>query len=281
MSYQFSAYLGVVGLVDVGYRFYGMADTALAARQTTGIVDAGDGWYSAQATPPAGYASVRWDSTGTPAAKAREYFYGASPQVIVDLVNTHTGTGSGAYAVTVTVNDGVSPLENARVRFTEGANTFTGLTNASGVITFSLDAATYTISITKANYSFTPASQVVTISVSLTKSMTVVVVPLPSPSAPELCVVAGTLIEPDGTPLADTDVTFRLVTSRNATSTGQVVQTTVFTATTDDDGYLELELLRTDELLRPNAYYELTCEAVGWQAKRLLLAAASFDLSTL
>lgn len=280
MSYPFSAYLGVAGLVDVGYRFYGAADTALAARQTSGIVNAGDGWYSVQATPPTGFVSVRWDSTGTPAAKAREYFYGAASQAVVDALDGLVTTGNGAFAVTVTVNNGTSVLENARVRFTEGANTYTGLTNASGVIAFSLDAATYTISITKSNHSFTPVTQVISGNVSITKSMTVTV-PLPSPSSPELCVVFGTLIEPDGTPLADTDVTFRLVTSRNAASTGQVVQTTDFTVATDGDGYIETELLRTDELKRPNTYYEVTCTAVGWQKKRLVLAAGSYDLSAL
>ena len=68
-----SAYLGVSGLADVGYRFYTSAEAAVAARITAGIVDAGDGWYSADATIPATGVSVRWDSTGTTDAKAREY----------------------------------------------------------------------------------------------------------------------------------------------------------------------------------------------------------------
>ena len=46
----------------------------MAARVTAGITDAGDGWYSADVTIPATTASVRWDSTGTTDAKAREYF---------------------------------------------------------------------------------------------------------------------------------------------------------------------------------------------------------------
>ena len=69
-----SAYLGVAGLTGVGYRFYTATETAVAARVTAGITDAGDGWYSADVTIPATTASVRWDSTVTPAAVAREYF---------------------------------------------------------------------------------------------------------------------------------------------------------------------------------------------------------------
>jgi hypothetical protein len=69
-----SAYLGVAGLADVGYRFYTTAEVAVAARVTAGITDAGDGWYSASVTLSATSASVRWDSTGTATAKAREYW---------------------------------------------------------------------------------------------------------------------------------------------------------------------------------------------------------------
>lgn len=68
-----SSYLGVAGLSDIGYRFYTSAEAPVATRITTGIVDAGDGWYSVDATIPATGNSVRWDSTGTAEAKAREY----------------------------------------------------------------------------------------------------------------------------------------------------------------------------------------------------------------
>ena len=69
-----SAYLGVAGLLDVGYRFYTSTEAAVAVRVTAGITDSGDGWYSASVTLPATSASVRWDSTGTTDAKAREYW---------------------------------------------------------------------------------------------------------------------------------------------------------------------------------------------------------------
>lgn len=69
-----SAFLGVAGLGDVGYRFYTSAEAAVAARVTAGITDSGDGWYSADVAIPATAASVRWDSTGTAEARARDYF---------------------------------------------------------------------------------------------------------------------------------------------------------------------------------------------------------------
>ncbi|KKL14537.1 hypothetical protein LCGC14_2514660, partial [marine sediment metagenome] len=54
-------------------------------------------------------------------------------------------TGTGARTIAVTVNDGAAVLENATVRFTEGANTYAGPTDASGEISFSLDDATYAV----------------------------------------------------------------------------------------------------------------------------------------
>ncbi len=64
------AYLGTAGLTDVGYRFYTQT-TAAGSRQTSGIVDEGDGWYSTAGVTLAGD-HVRWDSTGTADAIARE-----------------------------------------------------------------------------------------------------------------------------------------------------------------------------------------------------------------
>ncbi len=99
-------------------------------------------------------------------------------------------TGAGAYTITVTVNDGTTALQNATVRLSEGANAFAGLTNASGVVTFSLDAATYAVAITKDGYSFTPTTKVVAGSGSQTYSMTAVVI---TPSAdPGKCVATMT-----------------------------------------------------------------------------------------
>jgi hypothetical protein len=69
-----SAYLQVAGLTDVGYRFYNPNETANGSRITAGVVDAGDGWYSADATFPSGISSVRWNSVLQPQIVAREYF---------------------------------------------------------------------------------------------------------------------------------------------------------------------------------------------------------------
>jgi hypothetical protein len=95
------------------------------------------------------------------------------------------GTGSGAYTVTITVNDGTTALQNAVVRFSQGAESYSTTTNVSGQATFGLDAATWTVTITKPGYLFTPTTHAVSSSSgtwTFTSSMTLVsIVPAASP----------------------------------------------------------------------------------------------------
>jgi hypothetical protein len=82
-----SAYFGVPGLLDVGYRFYNANESPNGARITAAILDGGDGWYSvADPAVPAGAASVRWDSVANPTYLAREYFSSPSATAIADEV---------------------------------------------------------------------------------------------------------------------------------------------------------------------------------------------------
>lgn len=64
------AYLGTAGLTDVGLRFY-TQNTPEGARITAGVLDETEGWYSCAGLTLVGD-HVRWDSTGTPDAVARE-----------------------------------------------------------------------------------------------------------------------------------------------------------------------------------------------------------------
>lgn len=89
-------------------------------------------------------------------------------------------SGTGANTVTITVNDGSSPLENAAVDMKEGANNYTGLTDASGEVVFNLDNATYTVAIYKAGYSFAGASIAITGTTAQTYSMSQISIPTTS-----------------------------------------------------------------------------------------------------
>jgi len=161
---------------------------------------------------------------------------------IASAVGTAT-TGTGANVVTITVNDGSSALQNAIVRMTEGANTFFGTTNASGVVTFSLDNATYTISITKTGYSFTPTTQVVSGTTSATKSMTAITI---SPAAdPATTNAYLTTYNENGAIESGVILSFRLLTPPG--TAGQAHPGDVFTATSSgtSSNNLTVTLLRS------------------------------------
>lgn len=150
-------------------------------------------------------------------------------------------TGAGAYTLTVTVNDGTTALQNATVRLSEGANAFAGLTNASGVVAFSLDAATYDVAITKDGYSFNPTTKVVAGSGSQTYSMTAVVI---TPSAdPGKCVATMTCFNN----LTNDDSTARVwlqQTSVPAGDDGHVFDAKKIMLTPNSDGEITVTLWR-------------------------------------
>ena len=123
------------------------------------------------------------------------------PRVV--YTNQQTSNGHGAYACTWTVNDGSTVLQSAVVRFDNGAGTIaTAVTNSSGQVSMSLDAATWTVSITKGGYSFTPTTHVVSSTSSTwtaTFSMTAeVTTPDPDPAKSVttiVCYGTDTLVE--------------------------------------------------------------------------------------
>lgn len=118
-------------------------------------------------------------------------------------------SGSGAFTVTITVNDGSTVLQGAIVRVSEGVTTISGTTNASGVATFALDAATWSLAITKPGYSFTPTTLAVSGNTTTTRSMTAVTPG--APAAPGLS--TGTIVcyGTNGLPESGAKVTVQLV----------------------------------------------------------------------
>lgn len=90
-----------------------------------------------------------------------EEFEGVGMVTADDVLAAVAGTGTGARTVTITVNDGDDAINSALVRLTSGVDTYTGSTNGAGVVTFNVDDATYTVSITRGGYTFAGASLVV------------------------------------------------------------------------------------------------------------------------
>lgn len=101
---------------------------------------------------------------------------GAAKDEILEAVGS---TGTGARTVLVTVTRSSLPAQNATVRLTKADNSesFVGVTDVDGEVTFNVDDATYTVAITHANSSFAGASLVVDGNETPTYALTVVSVP--------------------------------------------------------------------------------------------------------
>ena len=124
------------------------------------------------------------------------------------LGRIESNTGAGARTVTITVNDGTTALQNARVRVTEGVNSYTSTTNSSGVVVFNLNDATYTVAIAKSGYTYAGTTLVVDGAESPTYSMTATNVT--SPTNPDLSAIEVLCLDDDFAAASGIDVDFRM-----------------------------------------------------------------------
>ena len=225
----------------------------------TGVITAGD--FAANAITASALATdaVTEIQSGLATAASITTMRGADNDTLKTLSDQIDGlsasTGSGARTVTITVNDGTTVLENARVRLTEGANTYTGLTNVSGVVTFNLDDATYTVGITKSGYSYAGTTLVVDGTETRTYSMTVISVT--PPDDPALCAVTFHVYDQYGADIASqpVDITF-VKWETTATDTPPVLSVPPV-QTTNSDGVVSVNLFReaTYKIVYGNAPY--------------------------
>lgn len=174
--------------VAIGYRTFAGTDAEIATE-----------------TPP----TVELDSASLRAALGMSAA-DLDDQLDAILAAASAGAGTGARTVTITVNDGTTALQNAVVRFTEGSNTFRALTNASGVATFNLDDATYTVAVTKSGYTYAGTTMVVNGTETATYSMTVV--SISPPDGPTKTVLTILCLDENGDADSGVNVSIRYVT---------------------------------------------------------------------
>jgi len=194
------------------------------------------------------------------------------------------GSGSGAYTITVTVTDGTDPLQNAIVRVVEGVSSYTVTTNASGQGAFALDAATYSVAVTKDGYQFTPTTRTVTGNEAgtLTNDLELTETVIPAPDSPELCTVSMYCVDASGTAVSGLAVTFTLYPEQASRADGNVITTRTKTATSNGSGIIQTSLIRTDGITQQGAYYKMTVSGASKvPAQPIYLTSATFDLGTL
>jgi hypothetical protein len=167
------------------------------------VPDAGDEYVIFNVRNPlVGLASLAL--AGSTAAAVNDVLVDTGTTLPAQIAGISAGSGTGARTVTITVNDGTTALQNATVRMTEGANTFTATTNVSGVAVFNLDDATYTVGVTKSGYSYAGTTLVVNGTETATYSMTVV--SITPPADPALCAVTIHIRDQYGADLANQPV---------------------------------------------------------------------------
>lgn len=167
--------------------------------------------------------------TATPSSAS--YVYRVYPTAWVGgAVNAATG----ARVVTITVNDGSTALQGALVRVTQGAESYTASTASDGTVAFSLNDATWTVSITKPGYTFTPVTLVVAGNVTHTYSMTAVTV-TPSSGAE----TTGYLTVLDSTGAIEGSVSVTLQIIAIPADTGIAYDTTLRTAASNGAGLVQ------------------------------------------
>jgi len=156
------------------------------------------------------------------------------------LAAASASAGTGARLVTITVNDGTTVLQNAVVRLTEGGNTYRALTNVSGVATFNVDDATYSVAISKVGYSYAGTTIVVNGVETATYSMTAINV---TPGSGDLTTGYLTCLDELGAAEASVAVRCQLVQVPSS-GTGFAYDSTVQVETSAANGLVEFPMVK-------------------------------------
>jgi len=202
-------------------------------------VDANNTFFGVIQSDASGYIKIS-EGTGTGQLKTTA---GKPWALATDGTTLTSGnSGTGARTVTITVNDGATALQSAIVRMTEGANGYTSTTNASGVATFNLSDATYTVAVSKTGYSYAGTTLVVDGTETATYSMTQV--SISTPADPALTAAYIYTYDAQGAVAGSTVITFKLEDGDGTTA--RSFNNTPFTATSNAiTGLMQLNLVKS------------------------------------
>ena len=214
-------------------------------------------WQESIGTAEMGVDVSRIDNQGTPAVALADQYDGTTgltggtyPQSQsaadadkAEILAALVSTGDYAFNVVVTVDDGTNPVENALVRIVSSANATVsqGTTDASGNVTLTADAGTYSILASKDGYTGTSAAKTVTANTTQTLSITANTIP--SVTADQAAGSAR-LLDGQGNAIASTQIKFRLTALASGEDAGLIVQDAEFTVTTDGSGYVSANFVR-------------------------------------
>jgi len=183
-------------------------------------------------------------------------------------IDVSGSSGSGAYPVTAYVTDGTNALQGATVRLAEGASVYYASSNTSGAASFSLNAATYLLTVTKFGYQFAPISELVSGATTVTCAMTPTTVA--QPANPNLANVVLASVDGSGNYVPNTTFSLRLMSSDGTPNTGELGDE--FEAVTGTSG-----LTPTVQIIR-GATYSIKGGAAGQQRTFTVPATGSVSI---
>lgn len=119
---------------------------------------------------------------------------------------------SGPYTRTITITDDdtADPIEGAKVRLYKTGSTETKLANASGVVTFTTEAATWSYAVTAAGYG--GATGTIVISADGSTAIELTATAVTPPTTPGLSAIEVLCLDGDYEATAGIDIDFRIVT---------------------------------------------------------------------
>lgn len=259
----YTQYLKVqLGAAYEGLTLYAqLKDTSnvnVGGQVTSGFVEKGDGDYCLSVSIPDDFrGSVDFYNSADDAYLTSIPINPEEAQTsleILDLVLASSGGSDGQYSITINVQASSAAVQGASVAIYDSANTLRVAgplsTNSLGKAFFNLDADSYKVRVSAGAAYETLAVQTLTVSADDAVTYTLTPIAIDPPASADLCRVYGFAYDLNGDPVAGRVLTFELVSAKAVSSNGVVLDMTPTTATTDADGYFEVDLIK-DSALEP------------------------------
>ncbi len=185
-------------------------------------------------------------------------------------------TSTGLRQITIHV-DGPGPadLPDVEVSIFNDTNTVfltRGTTDSNGDLVTALDDASYNVRLVKAGFTFT-VPEPFTVTADATFTFSGVGVVITPPSAPNLCVIFGSLVNAAGEDLVGACVQAFAVVDPPQVVGGLQMADLIAEVLTDQDGFFQIELVRSSEV-------RFVIEEAGFDQIKTVPDLASQDLTT-
>jgi hypothetical protein len=170
-------------------------------------------------------------------------------------------SGLGARSVSLLItNESAVPIQLATVRMSRSGETYSATTNAQGIASFSVNDATWTVSVFASGFSFQPALLTVSGNVNQTYAMTTNSVTPPAPFA-GLCNVLFSVIHL-GAPVQNASVVAALE-DENPTVDNYLISRQVTSGVTNANGNCVLTMVQYSQFTRGGVYRIKVADSLG------------------